>query len=87
MTKRSPKPKTRSARFRIYEVEDGPAEDGGHVIGRVLLHEGADRFDVEHALSAVGRYCPRGADTLEWQDGDAVVCNYAGEVLVRLYHR
>ena len=58
-------------------------------LGQVILTTGAREHEVEHALSAVGVYCPRGADELEWSDGAdlpwAIIRDSRGGPLARLW--
>jgi hypothetical protein len=65
-----PKFMSRSDVRRIYtfdvEVYD-PEADDFDLVGSVLLPDHALRHEVEHALAAVGVYCPRGADELTWE--------------------
>jgi len=77
---------------RTYDVKlrgafDGPDPDLWRVHGTVILKPSAGRIAVEAALSQIGIYMPRGADTLTWSRGEALIREYGKEPAVKLIPR
>lgn len=72
-----------------YDVESyDPGTDSWEGHGSVILPPKAPEHEVEHALVAIGLYCPRGADELEWfSKRRATVFDATGWPMVRLLAR
>lgn len=66
--------------FRIESCEDGRWSERG----RVYLPDQAPPHQIEEALSSVGVYAPRGADTVSWSERRGMVLDAGGYALARL---
>lgn len=68
-----------------------PTFDDWRECGSVLLPAEPSRIEMEGALSALGLYCPRGADTVRfsywWQADEpfAIIDDAEGRPMVRLW--
>lgn len=72
-------------RYEAYTYD--PALDEWELAGSVILPHDAPEHEVEHALVAIGLYCPRGADELEWGAKNATIFDASGWPMVRLIAR
>lgn len=73
--------KLSKALFHVSRNEDGQWED---VESLVLPKRGVDYLTLEHELSTIGIYAPRGLDRVVWNKKGAIITDAGGEPIVKL---